>query len=271
MDRDCELWLDSEGQLKKEEQAYGSWILAPPFVKGSNPVIKVPGFYEARKQEKQRASSKTPSPISVVVLGSHNSPVVAQPVIEEVEDFSVDSNDRGSNPDKEERFTGGRSAKIREDREEFEEKIAEIDMELNKLEKRNSVGSGLDMDSNLEDVKSGHVTQPVSNQLMHAEARFPYEDQSGSLLSQTLSKQPRVNEAELVSVPITQNFLGNIPNDLDRTNNSTTDEMRKRKKKQGRVCTDENMNSLGSTRAKRLCEEDCSGLPRKKRAVSPYD
>uniref|UniRef100_A0A7N2L834 Zinc knuckle CX2CX4HX4C domain-containing protein n=1 Tax=Quercus lobata TaxID=97700 RepID=A0A7N2L834_QUELO len=177
VDRDCELWLDSEGQLKKEEQAYGSWIRAPPFVKGSSPVIKVPG--------------------------SHNSPVVAQPIIEEVEDFPVDSNDRGSNPDKEERFTGGRSAKIREDREEFEERIAERDMELNKLEKRNSVGSGLDMDSNLEDVKSGHVTQPVSNQLMHAEARFPYEDQSGSLLSQTLSRQPRVNEAELVSVPIT--------------------------------------------------------------------
>ena len=147
--------------------------------------------------------------------------------------------------------------------------LRKIDMEMNKFEKRNSVGSGFDMESNLEDVNSGHVTQLVSNQSMHAEAGFPYEDQSGSLLSQTLSKQQRVNEAELLSVPVTQNFLGNIPNDPNRTNNTATTKMMKRKKKQGRVCTDENMNSLGSTRAKRLCEEDCSGLPRKKRVVSP--
>ena len=53
MDRDCELWLDSEGQLKKEEQAYGSWICAPLIVKGSSLVIKVSGYYEARKKDRQ--------------------------------------------------------------------------------------------------------------------------------------------------------------------------------------------------------------------------
>ena len=31
------------------------------------------------------------------------------------------------------------------------------------------------------------------------------------------------------------------------------------------------MNYLGSKRAKRLCEEDCSGVPSKKKVVSPYD
>ena len=118
VDRDCELWIDSKGQLKKEGQAYGPWIRAPPFVKGSKPVIKVPGFYKARKKEKQQASSKTPSPIPMVVLRLYNSPVVAQPIIEEGEDFLVDSNDRRSIPNNEERFTGGRSEKIREDREE---------------------------------------------------------------------------------------------------------------------------------------------------------
>ena len=65
--------------------------------------------------------------------------------------------------------------------------------------------------------------------------------------------------------------MGDITSDLGRANNTATVEIRKRKKKKGRDCTDENMNSLGSTRAKRLCEEDCSGLPRKKRVVSPYD
>ena len=65
--------------------------------------------------------------------------------------------------------------------------------------------------------------------------------------------------------------MGDITSDLGRANNTTTVEIRKRIKKQGRDCTDENMNSLASARVKRLCEEDCSGLPRKKRVVSPYD
>ena len=38
-----------EGQLKKEE-CLGSWIHAPPFVKGSSLMIKEPGYYEARKK-----------------------------------------------------------------------------------------------------------------------------------------------------------------------------------------------------------------------------
>ena len=39
-----------------------------------------------------------------------------------------------------------------------------------------------------EDASPVHVTQLVSNQVMHAEVRFPYEDQLGSSLSQNLSK-----------------------------------------------------------------------------------
>lgn len=78
VDKDCELWIDSEGQLKKEEQAYGSWIRAPLFVKGRSPVIKVPGFYEARKMEKQRMSTEEPIASTVVVLGSQQVLVVVQ-------------------------------------------------------------------------------------------------------------------------------------------------------------------------------------------------
>ena len=75
----------------------------------------------------------------------------------------------------------------------------------------------------------------------------------------------------MISVPITQNILGNITNTLDKPNNIATVEMRKRRKKQGRASTDENMTSLGSTRVKRLCEEASSRLPSKKRVVSHYD
>ena len=66
VDKDCELWIDNEGQLKKEEQAYGSWICAPLFVKGRSPVIKVPCFYEAKKRREQM-NKEDPTPKSMVV------------------------------------------------------------------------------------------------------------------------------------------------------------------------------------------------------------
>ena len=58
-DRDCDLWVESEGSLTKESQAYGAWIRAPPFAKGRNSVVKVPGFYVAKKaQQKQSAEER---------------------------------------------------------------------------------------------------------------------------------------------------------------------------------------------------------------------
>ena len=41
-------------------------------------MIKVPGFYKARKKEKQRMSREEPIPRSVVVLGSQQVSVVVQ-------------------------------------------------------------------------------------------------------------------------------------------------------------------------------------------------
>ena len=163
MYKDCELWLNNEGQLKKEEQAYGSWIHASPFIKGSSPVIKVPGYYKARKKERKQANSKDQSPISVAVLGSHNYPVVVQPEVEEGADFAEGSNVRGSNPEIEERITSGRVVNSRVTSEEFEERITEIDMELNKFEKGNISGLGFDKDLNLKGgTGADHVTQRVS-------------------------------------------------------------------------------------------------------------
>lgn len=68
--------------------------------------------------------------------------------------------------------------------EEFEERLTEIDMELNKFEKGNISGLGSDKDLNLKGgAGTDQVTQRVSTQGMHAEALFPYEDHSGSLVS----------------------------------------------------------------------------------------
>ena len=54
VDKDCDLWIESEGNLTKESQAYRAWIHATPFVKGRNIVVKVPGFYAKKKPNKNR-------------------------------------------------------------------------------------------------------------------------------------------------------------------------------------------------------------------------
>lgn len=159
MDRDCELWLHSEGQLKKEEQAYGPWIRAQPFVKGCSSVIKVPGFYEARKKERQQGNNKGPSPNPEVVLESQNSPVVVQLATEEGEFFREGSIFRVLVPDFEERIMGESLEKTCKSREEFEERITEIDIELNKFGNSRILGSEFDKDSIMEyNSSTNHVT-----------------------------------------------------------------------------------------------------------------
>ena len=54
VDSDCDLWIKSEGKLTKENQAYGAWIRATPFVKGRSSVLKVLGFYTAKKAQKKK-------------------------------------------------------------------------------------------------------------------------------------------------------------------------------------------------------------------------
>ena len=48
-DRDCELWLDSEGSLKVEEQKFGPWLRAPPARRVQKNVISVPGIFHKKK------------------------------------------------------------------------------------------------------------------------------------------------------------------------------------------------------------------------------
>lgn len=136
-------------------------------------------------------------------------------------------------------------------REEFEERITEIDIELNKFGNSRILGSEFDKDSIMEyNSSTNHVTQWKSKQGMHAEVGFPYENHAKNVVNLNPSQQPSVNEAELVSVPITQNMGGDITNAVARINNTVTVELRKKKKKQGQVSAENNMMSLGSTRTK---------------------
>ena len=54
VDSDCDLWIESKDKLTKENQAYGAWIRATPFVKGRSSVLKVPGFYATKKAQKKK-------------------------------------------------------------------------------------------------------------------------------------------------------------------------------------------------------------------------
>lgn len=44
-DKDCDLWIKSEGKLAETEKQYEPWIKAPLFNGKHRPVVSVPGFY----------------------------------------------------------------------------------------------------------------------------------------------------------------------------------------------------------------------------------
>ena len=55
-DRDCNLWIESEGTLRIDDQKeFGPQLRAPPFTPSKRIVIKVPGYYA----EKKRGSTTT--------------------------------------------------------------------------------------------------------------------------------------------------------------------------------------------------------------------
>jgi len=66
VDKDCDHWIESDGTLTKDDQEYGPWICAGPTAMFRNSVVKVPGFYEARKkkapEEKQDSGGVFPMP-----------------------------------------------------------------------------------------------------------------------------------------------------------------------------------------------------------------
>ena len=47
-DKDCDLWIDSEGTLQLETQQYGPWIRVQPFTRTRKNVVVVPGFYSKK-------------------------------------------------------------------------------------------------------------------------------------------------------------------------------------------------------------------------------
>ncbi|KAL0007215.1 hypothetical protein SO802_008717 [Lithocarpus litseifolius] len=62
-DKDCETWIESEGNLKPEDQQFRSWLRAPPFNALRKKVVSVPVFF-AKKNPGHTTPPTMASPLS---------------------------------------------------------------------------------------------------------------------------------------------------------------------------------------------------------------
>ena len=62
VDRDCEVWMDKEGTLKPEDQQFGPWLHAPPFLVSRKKVVSVPGFFTKKPNSKATQHPSIPHP-----------------------------------------------------------------------------------------------------------------------------------------------------------------------------------------------------------------
>ena len=63
-DKDCDLWIDSEGTLPVEARQYGAWLRAPLFSQTQKSTIVVPGFYKQWKETSHTKATNGSFPTS---------------------------------------------------------------------------------------------------------------------------------------------------------------------------------------------------------------
>ena len=70
-DRDCNIWLDSEGSLMESQKQFGPYLRAPPFSPVRRTVVAVPGFYNSnRKSQTPAARENRPNEVGQHSTGS---------------------------------------------------------------------------------------------------------------------------------------------------------------------------------------------------------
>ena len=65
-DKDCEVWVQSEGNLDLSKKKYDSRIRAEPVYLSNKNVVHVPGYFEGRKKEQAQSSPMNSSRSSVL-------------------------------------------------------------------------------------------------------------------------------------------------------------------------------------------------------------
>uniref|UniRef100_A0A7N2LGK0 Zinc knuckle CX2CX4HX4C domain-containing protein n=1 Tax=Quercus lobata TaxID=97700 RepID=A0A7N2LGK0_QUELO len=150
VDRDWDLWIESEGKLTKENQAYGAWIRATSFGKGRSSVLKVPGFYAAKKaQKKQDVSGE--SGVELMVVQANDQPPVAELVqTEEGGTFQGALNVKHMVSGGEDLNSDVAMMVSRVSWKSFEDRLGEIDKELARFDKESGVTEGVSIEGKYE-------------------------------------------------------------------------------------------------------------------------
>ena len=69
-DRDCELWVESEGSLTPESQQFGPWLKAAPFMPSQRYMVTVLGFFAGKKAGLKSEKPNVVKKASMVVVCS---------------------------------------------------------------------------------------------------------------------------------------------------------------------------------------------------------
>ena len=79
-DRDCDLWIQSNGTLKMDQQQFGSFLRAPPYKSSGRDVIYVPGYYEEKssKAREKKAEMAAHMAARAAVVATPPGPVVLE-------------------------------------------------------------------------------------------------------------------------------------------------------------------------------------------------
>ena len=79
-DRDCKVWINSDGTLKAGDQVYGPWLRVPFTPNPRRSMVVVPGFYETQKKNLARGSRATELHTNFIVSPVHSAPLAAEQV-----------------------------------------------------------------------------------------------------------------------------------------------------------------------------------------------
>ena len=264
MDRDCDLWIESEGKLTKENQAYDAWIRATSFGKGRSSVLKVPGFYAAKKAQKKQDVSGESVVEPMVVQANDQTPVAELMQIEEGGTFQGVLNAKHMVSGGEDLNSDVAVMESRESGKSFEDRLGEIDKELARFDKKSGMTEGVSIEGKYEGNKEASTA---------GRAEFilgSVESVEAKVVEEMVTTHAREEEGNLESVPLTQSALCDISNVIGSRKSSARVEKVKRIRKKDCARLVENIiPGVVKKNAKRLASEgDHSELPNKKRLVS---
>ena len=136
VDRDCELWIESESSLNPADQQFGSWLRAPPFQVSRKKVIMVPGFYAKKTQSLPSHHPFTPLPHTQLAVPQTptSSPTIPSGLAKSSTAFSETQPFTDTNPPVAPEKPTVSTVPNLPNQSDFEDLIHEIDSEINRFD-----------------------------------------------------------------------------------------------------------------------------------------